>query len=107
MDTDAYKQLRSTLAKHLKRLKRLNEREAEKDDLVRYLRNRIKPEELFARAYAQYIAVRSASPVLTAQLETVQQLGGIDHSRQWQDADFKEIQTAMDNLIGGMGWNIQ
>lgn len=103
-NSSAYKQLQERLKQ---RVDRIGGRRAEKDRTIRYLRYLSKPEELFARAYAQYIAVRSASPVLTAQLETIQQLGGFDRFRQWQDADFTEIQAALDNLVKGMGWNMQ
>jgi SPP1 gp7 family putative phage head morphogenesis protein len=59
------------------------------------------PWELWARAYAQYIAVESGNDELLANLATIRQsgLGG-----QWGTEDFKEIRGEIDALIRSMGW---
>lgn len=59
------------------------------------------PQELWARAYAQYIAKRSGDPFLLAQLD----LAAADaDGSQWSDADFVLIGRAIDNLFKKKGW---
>jgi hypothetical protein len=59
------------------------------------------PEELWARAYAQYIAKRSGDPFLLAQLD----LAAADaDGSQWTDLDFFPIGRAIDNLFKKKGW---
>lgn len=61
----------------------------------------LRPRELFARAYAQYIATQSGDPVLR---------GGLDRYRmstlpwQWEDRDFEPIAEAFTRLLEGVGW---
>jgi hypothetical protein len=58
--------------------------------------------ELWARAYAQYVATRSGDATLLAQLEKAR--GGLQPWRQWSDADFKPIAEAIDALFREKGW---
>lgn len=68
----------------------------------RYLGDR---RELVARAYAQYVALRSGDPELTALLATARRPapdgtpGG-----QWDDDDFGPVAAALDRLIDRLGW---
>lgn len=70
---------------------------------VRYL---LEPEEQFARAYAQYIAIRSGDATLLAELSN--RRGSILVQRvyyeQWQDTDFVPIAQAFDRLLRRQGW---
>ncbi len=58
--------------------------------------------ELWARAYAQYVATRSGDATLLAQLDKAR--GGLQPWRQWSDADFKPIAEAIDALFREKGW---
>lgn len=59
--------------------------------------------ELFARSYAQYIARRSADPVLLAQVEKVR--GSLkDGWKVWDEADFDSIAPAFDAMFTAKGW---
>lgn len=58
--------------------------------------------ELWARAYAQYIATRSGSPLLKAQLDTIRT--SAQPWRQWSDEDFAPIATAIDDVLRAKGW---
>ena len=63
------------------------------------------PDELWARAYAQYIAWRSGSSVLRAQLDEV--LTHEEHGvrvRQWPYDEFVPIAQAIDKLLMSRRW---
>lgn len=63
--------------------------------------------ELWARSYAQYIAVRSQSPVLLKQLDAVRNRGtGVYYPKQWDDQDFEPIAKAIDELLLNLGWRV-
>jgi hypothetical protein len=74
----------------------------------------VSPEELWARAYAQYIATKSGNPVMLADLakaatpstKTVTGSSGITYSRapqQWDAADFGPISDAIEALLKDNG----
>lgn len=65
----------------------------------------LQPEELWARAYAQYIATRSAKPVLIKGIAAIRTSGLPD--RQWSDDDFKPIAKEIDDAFTKLGWNPQ
>ncbi|MBP5163610.1 MAG: hypothetical protein ILP16_11635 [Spirochaetales bacterium] len=56
--------------------------------------------EMFARAYAQYIALKSGDPVLLKQLEEVSSTG----FDQWSQESFRPIAKAFDDLFEEEGW---
>lgn len=64
-----------------------------------YLRDR----EIFARAYAQYIATKSGDALLMKQLKESQN-DKISKYMQWPDSEFRDILKAMDDLLEGNGW---
>jgi hypothetical protein len=74
-----------------------------KQDEVAYL---LRWDELWARAYAQYVAVRSGDAVLRAQLEAARdrRVHGIYFHRQWDEADFEPIAAAIDELFRRLKW---
>lgn len=53
--------------------------------------------EAFARAYAQYIAVRSGDKTMQAQIKSRQ----ADH---WENRDFEPIARAFDSMFEELGW---
>jgi len=84
-NTDAYRQLLTIKGKH-----------------AAYLR---KPEELFARSYAQYIAVKSKSEILKKQLEKSRSSIYNDmYHAQWSDDDFAPVMDALTKLLKAKGW---
>lgn len=64
-----------------------------------YLRDR----EIFARAYAQYIATKSGDAVLLKQLKESQE-NSYSKYMQWPDEEFRDILKAMDDLMEENGW---
>lgn len=59
--------------------------------------------EVFARAYAQYIAIKSQNAKLLRQVSTI--LKDPDNKfLQWTSSDFHGILKAMDDLFKGEGW---
>lgn len=70
---------------------------------VKYL---LRPWEVWARAYAQYIATRSKNATLLKELDLlrVKKPGYLDLPRQWEEADFAPIQAEMDAYFKAKGW---
>ena len=63
------------------------------------------PQELVARAYAQYIAWKSGSPTMRAELDATLNSGDL-YSRltQWPHDEFLPIAAAIDYLFETLGW---
>lgn len=68
---------------------------------VKYAKYMSSREEVWARAYAQYIATKSQDPTLLEQLRRDQ--GGF-YPKQWDDDDFIPISEAIDELFKSKGW---
>ena len=61
--------------------------------------------EMWARSYAQYIALRSEKPLLLRQLSPVSALPVSLHQLlQWESDDFVPILDAIDALFRRKGW---
>lgn len=63
--------------------------------------------ESFARAYSQWIAIRSNDSVLLEQLGTIMRLEAslnLGYNTQWLTEDFEPIGSGLDQLVRGMGW---
>lgn len=57
--------------------------------------------EIWARAYAQWVAVRSKDPVL---LDELAKIRAKFPGRQWEEADFEAIGAAIDQLFRDLKW---
>jgi SPP1 gp7 family putative phage head morphogenesis protein len=65
----------------------------------------LRPQELFARAYARYIAVRSGNAQLLAELNREHMHRDVLIYRQsWSDEDFAAVASALDSLFERLGW---
>ena len=84
-DTDAIQGLRERFARL-------------QDETTKYL---LRPEEIWARAYAQFVAARADSPVLTTQLAAAQ---AAEKFRQWDAADFAPVAAAIEKMFLQLGW---
>lgn len=64
------------------------------------------PWETFARAYSQYVAVKSGEPAMMLELLGFQSdmKAGKTPPIQWQASDFKPIEDAFDRLFLALGW---
>jgi hypothetical protein len=67
----------------------------------RYLSYLLKPQEIWARAYAQFIAEQSDYPALKAQLSD--SMAG-EKNRQWGTADFGPVSAAIEAMFKNLGW---
>lgn len=67
---------------------------------VRYL---LQAREVWARAYAQFIAVESGDPGMAANLDLELKKQGI-YKSQWEPQDFEPIREAMRKIFKGQGW---
>jgi SPP1 gp7 family putative phage head morphogenesis protein len=72
-----------------------------------YLDYAIDDKETFARAYSQYIAVRSKDSAMLSELQVLRS-NAVHTSAgvhlQWEDADFVPIAEAFDRLFRALGW---
>ena len=62
--------------------------------------------ELFARSFAQWVALRSGNPVLRSEMAQIladERLAARPLARQWADDDFDEIAAALDRLFERLG----
>jgi hypothetical protein len=66
----------------------------------------LEPRELFARAYAQYVTVRSGDLRLLTQLQEAQHdlFVGIVYHQQWDADDFQPVLGAFDRMLRGRRW---
>ena len=67
----------------------------------RYLGYLRMKEEVWARAYTQYIATRSSNTLLKNEIEVMR---GWSYPLQWQTDDFEPVATAIDELFKALGW---
>jgi len=63
----------------------------------------LSPKELFARSFAQYIAVRSDDKILNDQLKQYREIPGYGPA-QWANDDFEPIANAFDKYFEKLGW---
>lgn len=68
---------------------------------VEYL---LEPHELWARAYAQWVATKSQDARMLAQLDTHLDPNALYKGRQWAHADFQPVLEAFDMLMENRGW---
>lgn len=70
---------------------------------LKYLNYLRRTEEIFARSYAQYIAVKSKNKIL---LKQVDENNADPISTQWDKDDFREIEKEFDKLFRELGWRV-
>jgi hypothetical protein len=82
-------------------------RGTEDDEAVR-LQALSGPEELWARSYAQFVAIRSGDAALRAQLDANRAPipGRVYYPFQWDDEDFRRIEESIEALFRRLGWSI-
>lgn len=61
------------------------------------------PEELWARSYAQYIAVKSGDATMLTQIARDRE-SKLYAESQWEAGDFVPIEQAIDALFAALGW---
>lgn len=73
---------------------------------LRYIEYLLQNEELWARSYAQFIAVKSGHPALREQLDRLRQRPErrLYHGPQWDDEDFLPIMTEIEAAFRQKGW---
>jgi len=73
-----------------------------------YLNYVLQTREIFARAYAQYIAVRSGNTQmmgeLSKELSKIKNAKSFKYAIQWEPDDFEPIADAFDELFKEQGW---
>lgn len=71
-------------------------------EISEYLKYLLKPKELFARSYSQYIATKSGNPTLLTQLNN--ERASSLFKMLWDDDDFIEIMREFDIIMMGLKW---
>ncbi len=67
-----------------------------------YVRYALNPEEIWARSYAQWVALRTGDAKLLRELDL--DAGQNVYPMQWDDADFEAVARAIDELMETLGW---
>lgn len=69
--------------------------------------NRLEEVEVWARAYAQYIAYLSGDTRLLAEVQTRRDVEiGVLKNEQWEQEDFTPVSLAIDALMRRLGWQL-
>lgn len=74
---------------------------------TRQIQYQLRPHEVFARAYAQYIAHKTGDPTLRGQVKSIQkEIEGqkVPRPRQWSDKEFAPIAKEFDKAFKKLGW---
>ena len=73
---------------------------------VKYIKYLLKPVELFARGYAQYIPTVTTDKKLLDQVEAIIENGSSESTRlsQWKTQSFEPIRKSFDSIFEEMGW---
>lgn len=71
-----------------------------------YLRYVLRPRELWARSYAQFIAVESGDLTLLHQLNGLRSrpLNRFYYGEQWEEEDFLPILASIEAILSDLGW---
>ena len=71
-----------------------------------YLSYLLKPRELWARSYAQFIAIQSADPDLSRQLNSLRDrpVRTFYYGEQWDEDDFRPIQSSIEVAFRSLRW---
>jgi hypothetical protein len=74
--------------------------------VVQYLEGLLDTSELWARSYAQFVAIRSGDPTLLGYLDQIRMRRSdeVYISHQWDDPDFVAVGEAMDAVFRRLGW---
>lgn len=64
----------------------------------------LEPWEIWARAYSQYISVRTGDPSLLSGLNRWRSYDNLPGLAHWTDEDFEPIMRAIDDLLEELGW---
>jgi hypothetical protein len=77
-----------------------------RNPLVRQIVYWLDPIEQWARAYAQYVAVRSGPPIMLAELQLARdmQVQAINKNVQWERNDFEPVAAAIETMFQRVGW---
>ncbi len=72
-----------------------------------YVAELLRPREIFARSFAQYVVLRSQNDYLVAELQSLQNVNLLNHVYslvQWTDEDFEVIAQTFDSAFLRLGW---
>jgi hypothetical protein len=64
----------------------------------------LSPEELWARAYAQFITIRSGDATLLQELNSARGEPDFNQFRQWSDTDFVPVAVQIERAFVKLGW---
>jgi hypothetical protein len=74
-------------------------------EIKKHIRYLLKPEEIWARSYSQFVASRSSRPIMKKQLQKeMESLEGFVFKTQWPDSEFAPIDAAIEEAFRSLGW---
>lgn len=106
-DTLFYEWLDAVLdSSNIQRLISLRDQQTEGSDTHADISYLLRPEELWARAYTQYVARKSGLEALNQQISTANKIAsnGILYAPFWSSDQFPPIETSLDVIFQNQGW---
>ena len=93
-------------SQNVNRLLDLRDAEAEESSVQKTASYLLDEQELWARSYSQYVAVKMLSPALLQQIaaENKTITGKIQFNPYWDAADFHAVRSEMDKIFQALGW---
>lgn len=77
-------------------------RQMQKDKPQKHLVYLLSPEEIWARAYAQFIAIESGNVIMLEELNMLRRISSMPS--QWTDEDFEPIRNEIRSMMRGISW---
>jgi len=93
-------------SQNVNRLLDLRDAEAEESSVQKAANYLLDEQELWARSYSQYVAVKMLSPALSQQIAAENKViaGRIQFSPYWDTADFHAVQSEIDKIFQTLSW---
>jgi len=93
-------------SQNINRLLDLRDAEAKESSVQKTANYLLDEQELWARSYSQYIAVKMLSPMLLQQIAAENKVitGKIQFRPYWDAADFDAVQSEIDKILQPLGW---
>ncbi len=94
-------------SQNVNRLLDLRDAEAEESLVQKTANYLLDEQELWARSYSEYIAVKMLSPALLQQIAAENKviMGNIQLKPYWNTADFHSVQSAIDAIFRTLSWS--
>lgn len=74
---------------------------------LKFINYLLRPREVWARAYAQFVATKSQDATMLHQVEDIRRSLSLGRWGQWAADDFKPVYEAIEGVLEGKGWLVR